>query len=204
MSHLSRYTHLVAAFAIGTISCVSYGASDQPPTVQTARETLSDAQDTPRSPPPDVGQNPTAGTNPEFGPITKPAASPSMSPSSLKATLADATVVSKLRSSGLQLASIAGVSMPDRMYVVAVSDHQSAETILSGANINDHSAVYVIVMTGGPFTAFDHPQGVDAPQGNVLTATINAATFNVTDLGIVHVEPDLATIALGTVDLQTK
>ena len=108
--------------------------------------------------------------------------------------LADATEVAKLRGMALGVSSVAGVLTPTTMQVVAASDHQAAEYILSGAVINDHAPVYVIKMAGGPFTAPQHPVGVPAPQGNFLTVTLNAATLRVTDVGYVNVEPDLSTI----------
>jgi hypothetical protein len=74
------------------------------------------------------------------------------------------------------------------------ADHQAAQTVLSGANVNDHAPVVVIKMTGGPFTATHHPPGVAAPQGNVLTLTVEAATYRITDIGYADVEPDLSQI----------
>jgi hypothetical protein len=115
--------------------------------------------------------------------------------------LGDAKIASMLRAAGLETASGAGVSAPKKMYVVAASDHQDAQTILSGANINDHASVFVIVMTGGPFTAHEHPPGAPEFQGTVLTETIDATTFRVTDVGFFQVEPDLSKIALATLDL---
>jgi hypothetical protein len=125
-------------------------------------------------------------------------------PNAVKAALGDPDVVAKLRDLGLQIASSTGVSSPMKMYVVAAGDHQDAETILSGAIINDHAPVYVIVMTGGPFTAQKSPPGVPAVQSNVLTVTVDAATNRVTDIGFVNMEPDLSKIALVTVDLSSK
>ena len=78
------------------------------------------------------------------------------------------------------------------MNVVAAADHQEAEAILSGATINDHAPVYVITITGGPFTALSHPPDAPAPQGNVLTLTIDAATHSLTDIGFVDAAPDLS------------
>jgi hypothetical protein len=133
-----------------------------------------------------------------------PLAATPMDPNAVKAALEDPKVVAKLRELGLQIASNAGVSSPTKMYVVAVADHQDAETILSGAIINDHAPVYVIVMTGGSFTAPKAPPGVPAVQSNVLTVTVDAATARVTDIGFVNVEPDLSKIALVTVELSSK
>jgi hypothetical protein len=41
-------------------------------------------------------------------------------------------------------------------------------------------------------------------EGNVLTATVNAATYDVTDVGIVNAEPDLSKIASAAVDLNER
>jgi hypothetical protein len=87
------------------------------------------------------------------------------------------------------------------MRVVAAADHQVAEQLLSGATVYDHSPVYIVTMTGGPFTAVRHPKGVPAPQGNVLTLTIDAATHRIADVGYVDAEPDLKQLASVSVNL---
>lgn len=74
------------------------------------------------------------------------------------ASLSDPNVINKLRSFGLQASSLAGVSSPTAMLAVAASDHQVAQTMISGAIVNDHSPVYVIEMTGGPFSASRPPK----------------------------------------------
>jgi hypothetical protein len=101
----------------------------------------------------------------------------------------------------LQASSVAGVASPTTILAVAASDHQAAQTVISGAIINDHAPVYVIEMTGGPFTAIQHPFGVNAPQGNALTLTIDAQTFRVTDVGFHPVAPDLTQIDSNVVNL---
>jgi len=117
--------------------------------------------------------------------------------------LGDPQVVAKLHDLGLQLSSIAGVPKPTTMYAVEVSDHQTAEKAVSGAIVDDdYAPAYVIVMTGGPFTALEAPAGVTPFAGSVLTATVNAATYEATDVGITNVEPDLSQVALATVDLK--
>jgi hypothetical protein len=115
--------------------------------------------------------------------------------------LADPNEIAKLRGIALRAASTAGVSSPKTIHAVAASDRHSAESVLSGAVINDSTPVYVIKMTGGPFTALQHPPGTGFPQGNVLTLTINATTHEVTDFGLVNDEPDLSQIGPLTVDL---
>jgi hypothetical protein len=109
--------------------------------------------------------------------------------------------IAKLRGIALGVSSGAGVSSPKTMHVVAASERQAAQTILSGAIIHDHAPVYVIKMTGGPFTAKQHPPGIPAPQGEFLTLTVDAATHHVTDVGYVDVEPDLSKIGSLAVDL---
>jgi hypothetical protein len=119
--------------------------------------------------------------------------------------LGDPKVVAKLHDLGLQLSSIAGVPNPTTMYAVEVSDHQTAEKAVSGAVVYDYYApAYVIVMTGGPFTAVHASPGGTPPQGSVLTATVNAATYEATDVGITNVEPDLSRVALATADLNAE
>ena len=113
-------------------------------------------------------------------------------------------MVAKLHDLGLGVSTYAGVPSPTRMYAVSVSDHQAAETVLSGAIIYDHQPVFVIVITGGTFTALQAPAGVPFPDGSVLTATVSAATYEVTDVGIVNEEPDLSNVASDTVDLMGK
>jgi hypothetical protein len=87
------------------------------------------------------------------------------------------------------------------MVAVASPDHQAAEQIVSGDIVNDHAPVYVVEMTGGPFTAQRSPPGVPAPQGSFLTLTIDAQTFGVLDLGISTNTPDLTRIDRDVVDL---
>jgi hypothetical protein len=118
-----------------------------------------------------------------------------------KAALVDPDVLSTLRGVAIRASSKAGVSQPQRVYAVAASDHQAAETLLSGAVINDHSPVFVIVMTGGPFTHISHPPGADAPTGNVMSITVDAQTYRVTDIGITQTEPDLTQMGSDVVDL---
>jgi hypothetical protein len=120
---------------------------------------------------------------------------------SVKAALGDPNVLAKLRDVALQASARAGVAQPTKMHAVVASDHQAAESVLSGSLINDHSPVYVIRVTGGRFVALRHPPGVAAPQGSVLTITVDATTFRVTDIGLVEVEPDLSRIGPTTVDL---
>jgi hypothetical protein len=117
------------------------------------------------------------------------------------AALADPKVQASLLDLALRVASDAGVPQPAKVVAVAAADHQVAETLVSGAIINDHAPVYVLKITGGRFTA-QHHQREAAPQGEVLTITVDAATLRVTDIGIDDVEPDLSTLG-PTVDLST-
>ncbi|HTB72665.1 MAG TPA: hypothetical protein VK762_05460 [Polyangiaceae bacterium] len=128
-------------------------------------------------------------------------AGPVMEASEAEAALGDVNEVARLRGIALAISSIRGVSSPKTMHVVTASDHQAAATLLSGAIINDHSPVYVVKMTGGPFTATSHPPGVPAPQGNVLTVTIDATTHRVTDVGYHDEEPDLGQIGSHPVEM---
>lgn len=116
--------------------------------------------------------------------------------------LGDPKVVAKLHDLGLRLSDLAGVPEPTTMYAVEVSDHQRAEYAVSGAIVYDQYApAYVIVTTGGRFRALEAPPGVTPPEGSVLTATVNAATYEATDVGITNFEPDLSQVALATADL---
>lgn len=134
------------------------------------------------------------------GTLTVPDAGPG-DPQAAQAALADPDVLATLRGLALHFSSLSGVPSPKTMQVVAASDHQAAETILSGAVVNDHAPVHVIKMTGGPFTAKLHPPGAQAPQGNVLTITVDARTHRVTDVGYVNVEPNLSQIGPVVVNL---
>lgn len=89
------------------------------------------------------------------------------------------------------------------MVAVYSPDHQAAEAIVSGDVVNDHVPVYVIEVTGGPFTcsACSYPAGASPPQGNALTLTVNAQTFQVTDFGITPNPPDLTKISRDIVNL---
>jgi hypothetical protein len=115
--------------------------------------------------------------------------------------LGDPNELATLRGIALAAASTAGVSSPTAIYAVAASDHQAAEFILSGAIVYDHAPVYVIKVTGGPFTALQHPPGQPAHQSSVLTVTIDATTHRITDVGFVNAEPDLSQIGSVTAQL---
>jgi hypothetical protein len=132
----------------------------------------------------------------------KPAAAANPAPAS--SGLDDPNEMATVRSIALQVSSRAGVSSPKTMHAVAAADHQAAESMLSGAIVNDHAPVYVITMTGGPFTATRHPPQLPAPQGNVLRVTVDAATHRVTDIGYVDVEPDLSQMGSHAVDMAAR
>jgi hypothetical protein len=118
----------------------------------------------------------------------------------VKTALRDPNVVAKLREMAVEAA---GESTPTSMYAVAVSDHQAAEAAL-GSGVYDHSPVYVIVITGGHFTARGGPLGATPPEGSVLTLTVDATSYDVTDVGIGDVEPDLSKVALASIDLSAS
>jgi hypothetical protein len=124
--------------------------------------------------------------------------------SDTEGTLEDPEVVAKLHELALRASSADGASPPTSMYAVAVSDHQAAETVLSGAIIFDHAPVFVIVIIGGPFTGRSAPPGVPLPVGTVLTLTVDAASYEITDAGIGDVEPDLSKVASAFVDLSAE
>ena len=132
-----------------------------------------------------------------------PAAADDVAPieAAARAVLRDPAELAKLRGIALASSSQMGVPSPRTMHAVAASDHQAAELVLSGAVINDHAPVYVIKMTGGPFTATFHPRQAAAPQGKFLTVTVDATTHRVTDVGFVDEEPDLSRIGPEAVDL---
>jgi hypothetical protein len=110
--------------------------------------------------------------------------------------LADPNVRAKLRTMALQASSANGVSSPKTIEAVASPDHQAAEKVVSGDIVNDHVAVYVVEVTGGTFTnnTASTPPGVPAPSGSVLTLTVNAQSFSVTDFGLTDTAPDLTQI----------
>ncbi len=121
-----------------------------------------------------------------------------VSAEALQASLGDPKVRAKLRALALQAA---GASLPQTMIAAASPDHQAAEKIISGDIVGDHSPVYVIELTGGPFTAGSSPPGVSAPQGRVLTLTVDAQSYHVMDVGITNDAPDLSQIGSVVVDL---
>lgn len=125
----------------------------------------------------------------------------SRSASATPPTLADPKILAELRGLAMNVSAASLVTAPKKMRVVAAVDHQDAERTLSGATVNDHAPVYVITVTGGPFTAVHHGHGSAAPRGNVLTLTIDAATRTVTDIGYVDAEPDLNKLGGAPIDL---
>ena len=110
--------------------------------------------------------------------------------------LADSNVRAKLRTMALQASSANGVPSPKNIEAVASADHQAAEKIVSGDIVNDHVAVYVVEVTGGTFTdnGASTPPGAPAPSGSVLTLTVDAQSFRVTDFGLADTAPDLTQI----------
>jgi hypothetical protein len=112
-------------------------------------------------------------------------------------------VVAKLRDMGLQASSRAGVPVPKTMVAVAASDEEAAEMALGGGSVPSHEPVYVTVVTGGTFTFADAsgPRGAPAPQGTVLTSTVEQATFRVAEVGLTNKKPDLDKIGSVQVDL---
>jgi hypothetical protein len=115
--------------------------------------------------------------------------------------LRDPAVRATVRAAVLSQASLAGVASPHIMLAVAAVDHHAAENVVSGSIVNDHSPVYVVQMTGGPFIVPDHPRGVPAPQGDVMTVTVDAQTYDVTDVSYTATAPDLRQIDSDVVDL---
>ena len=124
-------------------------------------------------------------------------------PAATQGGLADPNVRTKLRSLALQASSASGAPSPKTMIAVYSPDHQAAEKVVSGDIVNDHVPVYVIEVTGGPFTdnKASVPAGASPPQGNALTITVNAPTFQVTDFGITPNVPDLTQISSDVVNL---
>src|SRR5580698_2581238 len=124
-------------------------------------------------------------------------------PGATQGSLADPSVTAKLRALALQASSANGVPSPKTMIAVYSPDDQAAQEIISGDIVNDYVPVYVIEMTGGPFTCSgcSGPPGASPPQGNALTITVNARTFQVTDFGITPNVPDLTKISPDVVNL---
>jgi hypothetical protein len=118
-----------------------------------------------------------------------------------RAQLRDPIVAAQLRVLTFGVSAHDGALAPSTMVSVAASDHQAAESVISGAIIGDHVPVFVVQATGGPFTARHAPPGVAAPTGEVLTVTYDAATLAVTDVGLDDEAPDLARIDGDVVDL---
>jgi hypothetical protein len=123
-------------------------------------------------------------------------------PKAEQSGLGDPKVIAKLRDIGLQASSHAGVPSPKTMVAVAASDEQAAEMALTGGSVPSHAPVYVTVITGGTFTLdASRPPGAPAPQGTVLTVTVEQATFRTTEVGLTKKQPDLDKIGSDQVDL---
>jgi hypothetical protein len=124
-------------------------------------------------------------------------------PGATQGGLADPNVRAKLRALALQASSANGVPSPKTMIAAYSADHQAAEKIISGDIVYDHVPVYVVEVTGGPFTdnTASVPPGATPPQGNALTLTVNAQTYQVTDFGLTPNVPDLTQISPDVVNL---
>jgi hypothetical protein len=119
----------------------------------------------------------------------------------LRAQLRDPVIATQLRTLTVDVSTMDGVLTPASMRAVAASDHQAAESVISGAVIGDHLPVFVVQATGGPFTARHAPPGVPPPTGEVLTVTYDAATLAVTDVGLDADAPELVRIDADVIDL---
>jgi hypothetical protein len=187
----------LVAMGIVTMAAVSGCSSAAPPETTTLQTQAVAAVPSVALPTPHFVIPATSMAPSPLGTITPPAASLTVA----RPALGDATERAKLLSMALGVSSRAGVASPTTVHAVAAADRQSAESILSGAIIPDHSPVYVIKVTGGPFTAPQHPPGAPAAQGNVLTITIDVATHHVMDIGYGDVDPDLSQFGTASVDL---
>lgn len=118
-----------------------------------------------------------------------------------KPTLNSADVITTLRGVAMKASSTAGVSAPGSIRTVAAADRQAALTAMGGVIVNDHVPVYVIELTGGPFTALRHRQGVPPRQGNAMTITVDAQTYSVLDVGFHPEAPDLSRVDSNVVEL---
>jgi hypothetical protein len=118
-------------------------------------------------------------------------------------SLADPSVRAKLRALALQASAANGVQSPKTMTAVYSPDREAAEKVISGDIVNDHVPVYVIEVTGGPFTcnSCSVPPGASPPQGNALTLTVDAQSYQVTDSGLTPNVPDLTQISSDVVNL---
>src|SRR5690349_18402246 len=111
---------IASAIAIAASGCGSDGpftGGDRK--LETVHENVSSPDLSVPVPSPDNGE--------ELGQLGPAPPVPSIDPNVLHAALADATVVGKLRELGLQLATIAGVSAPAGMRLIAAPDRQAVE-----------------------------------------------------------------------------
>jgi hypothetical protein len=125
----------------------------------------------------------------------------SMSASELHARLHDPIVTAQLRLLTIGVSAGHGVIAPATIHAVSASDHQAAESVISGAEVDDHAPVLVVQAIGGVFTADHAPPGVAAPTGSVLTVSYDATTLAITDVGLDADAPDLAKIDADVIDL---
>jgi hypothetical protein len=190
---------------VGTVIVMSGCASDHPsvdPSAAVGTEVVNDSlKSGVAAPAVSLPQSP--GTS-QLPLTAAPVAAAQKDATAMKSALSDRKVMANLRAVGLQVAASLGVPSPATLHVHATMDHQQAETIVSGATVNDHAPVFTMVITGGRFTATDHPPGVPAPEGDVLVVTVDAATNRITDIGILNEAPDLSGVALATINLGVK
>jgi hypothetical protein len=187
MSRFKKGILSVLAVTIMT-ACGSSGSGDE--TTRSASKALSLQANATPSPPPSGKSPPPNAKIGQLGVLD----TATIGADAANAALADRKLQSTLRDLALRVSSSAGVEKPTQVLVVAAADHQVAESLVSGAIINDHSPVYVIKVAGGRFTAQHHPAEVAAPQGDILTLTVDAASLRVTDIGIDDVAADLSVL----------
>ena len=123
--------------------------------------------------------------------------------------LADPKVRAMLREIALQSAAGARSDVPEiSLHISAVysPDYQAAWEAVTGDIVPRHTAVYIIAITGGTFTASDRSAAFGGPpvQGSVFIIGVDAATYMGMGSSIGNTVPDLSKISPDVVDLSAE
>jgi hypothetical protein len=118
----------------------------------------------------------------------------------MRASLHDPVLASKLRTTALAQASLAGVASPATMHAAVAMDRQAAEDAIGGSVIEDNSPVYVVQMTGGKFVPPRHQDLAGGP-ATTMTVTLDARTLSIVDVHYDGEAPDLHAVDAHLVDI---
>ena len=105
------------------------------------------------------------------------------------------TPASALSKVALRIARVNGDPSPTSVVVVASTREQALPVVFRGEMVNGATGrCYVIEMLGSFTPLSSPPRGAPSPKGSVLTAIVNASTFQIEDLSVGNVVSNLTSL----------